>query len=128
MKKFLIAALIASAPMAAMADEALVNGKFRTELSDAALSDVSGQAGLSPAQTQQIITGLQQTAGVLNAISPILPSQGKSVVTIVNSAATLAPIVNNLVNGGQPSAADIGTMISSGVKAGIAIGNLSSGL
>lgn len=128
MKKFLITALLATAPLSAMADEALVNGKFHAELSDNALSDVSGQAGLSPAQTQQIITGLQQTAGVLNTISPILPSQGKSVVTIVNSAATLAPIVNNLVNGGKPTTADIGTIITSGVKAGIAIGSLTSGL
>lgn len=128
MKKFLITALLATAPLAAMADDALVNGKFRAELSDSALSDVSGQAGLSPAQTQQIITGLQQTAGVLNTISPILPSQGKSVVTIVNSAATLAPIVNNLVNGGKPTTSDIGTIITSGVKAGIAIGSLTSGL
>lgn len=120
MKKFIVAALITVAPMTAFA------GTF-TEMSDADLGEVTGQASLQ-ISSAQIITGLQQTAGVLNTISPILPSQGKSVVTIVNSAATLAPIVNNLVNGGKPTTADIGTIITSGVKAGIAIGSLTSGL
>lgn len=123
MKKILVAALFAAAPLTAFAGTS-------AELSDADLGAVSGQAGLqlSAAQTQQIITGLQQTAGVLNAISPILPSQGKSVVTIVNSAANLAPVVNNLVNGAKPTTGDIVTIVTNGAAAGVAIGKLASGL
>ena len=123
MKKILVAALFATAPLTAFAGTS-------AELSDADLGAVSGQAGLqlTAAQTQQIITGLQQTAGVLNAISPILPSQGKSVVTIVNSAANLAPVVNNLVNGAKPTTGDIVTIVTNGAAAGVAIAKLSSGL
>ena len=123
MKKILVAALFATAPLTAFAGTS-------AELSDADLGAVSGQAGLqlTAAQTQQIITGLQQTAGVLNAISPILPSQGKSVVTIVNSAAKLAPVVNNLVNGAKPTTGDIVTIVTNGAAAGVAIGKLASGL
>ncbi len=123
MKKILLAALFAAAPLTAFAGSA-------AELSDTDLGAVSGQAGLqlTAAQTQQIITGLQQTAGVLNAISPILPSQGKSVVTIVNSAAKLAPVVNNLVNGAKPTTGDIVTIVTNGAAAGVAIGKLASGL
>jgi len=123
MKKILVAALFATAPLTAFAGTS-------AELSDADLGAVSGQAGLqlTAAQTQQIITGLQQTAGVLNAISPILPSQGKSVVTIVNSAANLAPVVNNLVNGAKPTTGDIVTIVTNGAAAGVAIGKLASGL
>lgn len=123
MKKTLVAALFTVAPLTAFAGTG-------AELSDADLGAVSGQAGLqlTAAQTQQIITGLQQTAGVLNAISPILPSQGKSVVTIVNSAANLAPVVNNLVNGAKPTTGDIVTIVTNGAAAGVAIAKLSSGL
>lgn len=123
MKKFIVAALFAVAPMTAFAGTS-------AEMSDADLGAISGQAGLqlTAAQTQQIITGLQQTAGVLNAISPILPSQGKSVVTIINSAANLAPVVNNLVNGAKPTTGDIVTIVTNTAAAGVSIAKLSSGL
>ena len=55
MKKILLAALFAAAPLTAFAGSA-------AELSDTDLGAVSGQAGLqlTAAQTQQIITGLLQ--------------------------------------------------------------------
>lgn len=125
MKKLIAATLLAAAPFAAMADT--TPSSTMVEISDVALSEVSGQAGLNINATT-IISGLQQISSVANLIKPILPSQGKQVVTLINVAATTAPVVNNLVNGGQLSTADLTLLIKNGVSAGIAIGSLSSGL
>ncbi len=123
MKKILIATLFALAPMTALAGTA-------NEMSDADLAEISGQAGLqlSAAQTQQIITGLQQASGLLTKVSPLLPSKFKPAVTIVNSAANLAPVVNNLVNGANPTTGDIVTIVTNGAAAAGAIAQMASGL
>lgn len=124
MKKFLVAAMIVVSPLAAMADTAPESAMI--EVSDADLSGVTGQAlNISP---DQIIMGLQQINSFANIIKPILPSQGKSVVSLINVAATTAPVVNNLVNGGKLSAADLSLLLKNGVTAGAAIGSLTKGL
>jgi hypothetical protein len=124
MKKFLVAAMIVVSPMAAMADTAPQS--TMVEMADADLSGVTGQAlNISPAQ---IIMGLQQINNLANVISPILPSQGKSVVSLINVAATTAPVVNNLVNGGKLSTADLSLLLKNGLTAGVAISKLTNGL
>lgn len=121
MKKVFAAAVLALAPMASFADVGV------QQLSDQELAVVTGQAGIS-ITPDQVILGLQQTSSLLNKLSPILPSKVKPVVTIVNSASALAPVVNNLVNGAKPTTQDIKTILVNGVAAGVAIGNLTSGL
>jgi len=125
MKK-LIAAILAVLFLASSTGDTTPSSTM-VEISDVALSEVSGQAGLNINATT-IISGLQQVSSVANLIKPILTSQGKQVVTLINVAATTAPVVNNLVNGGQLSTADLTLLIKNGVSAGIAIGSLSSGL
>lgn len=122
MKKVFAAAVLALAPMASFADVGV------QQLSDQELAVVTGQAGIS-ITPDQVILGLQQTSSLLNKLSPILPSKVKPVVTIVNSASAMAPVVNNLVNNGaKPTTQDIETLVVNGVAAGVAIGNLASGL
>lgn len=124
MKKLLVAAMIVVSPLAAMAETAPETAMV--EVTDADLSGVTGQAlNISP---DQIIMGLQQINGYANIIKPILPSQGKSVVSLINVAATTAPVVNNLVNGGKLSAADLSLLLKNGVSAGVAISQLTKGL
>lgn len=124
MKKFLVAAMIVVSPLAAMADTAPQADMI--EVADADLSGVTGQAlNISP---DQIIQGLQQINSVANIIKPILPSQGKSVVSLINVAATTAPVVNNLVNGGKLSASDLSLLLKNGLTAGVAITKLTNGL
>ncbi|MGE5451355.1 MAG: hypothetical protein ACM3VZ_05855 [Acidobacteriota bacterium] len=124
MKKALATALLVIAPLAAMADTAPQT--TMVEVADADLAGVTGQAlSISP---DQIIMGLQQINTFAGIISPILPAQGKSVVSLINVAATTAPVVNNLVNGGKLSSADLALLLKNGVTAGVAISTLSSGL
>ena len=125
MKKYIAADLLVIAPMAAMAETAPESTMI--EVSDAALSEVSGQASLN-IDPAQIIAGLQQVNSFANIIKPILPSQGKQVVNLINVAATSAPVINNLVNGGKLSPADISLLVKNGLIAGVAIGSLTSGL
>ena len=124
MKKFLVAAMIVVSPLAAMAETAPETSMV--EVADADLSGVTGQAlNISP---DQIIMGLQQINSFANIINPILPSQGKSVVSLINVAATTAPVVNNLVNGGKLSSADLSLLLKNGLTAGVAISKLTNGL
>lgn len=124
MKKAIAIALLAIAPVAAMADTAPQS--TMVEMADADLSGVTGQAlNISP---DQIIAGLQQINTIAGIIQPILPSQGKSVVSLINVAATTAPVVNSLVNGGKLSSADLALLLKNGLTAGVAITKLSSGL
>lgn len=124
MKKFLVAAMIVVSPLAAMAETAPETSMV--EVADADLSGVTGQAlNISP---DQIIMGLQQINSFANIINPILPSQGKSVVSLINVAATTAPVVNNLVNGGKLSSADLSLLLKNGLTAGAAISKLTNGL
>lgn len=125
MKKFIVAAMFVAAPFAAMADTAPATQLI--EINDAALAEVTGQAGLS-IDPNQIIAGLQTVSSIGNIIKPILPSQGKQVINLINVAASTAPVVNNLVNGGKLTGADITLLLKNGLTAGIAIGSLSSGL
>lgn len=122
MKKMIAVAVLAMAPMMSFADTGLQHA-----LSDSEMEQVTGQAGINITPAQ-IISGLQQTSGILNKLSPVLPSQGKAVVTIVNSAAQLAPVVNNLVNGAKPTAQDIQVIVVNGVKVAVAVSKLTSGL
>lgn len=124
MKKTLIAALLMAAPMFSYAQDVSISHV----MSDSELASVTGQSFTLNITPAQIITGLQQTSTLLNKISPILPAQGQSVVTIVTSAANIAPVVNNLVNGGKPTTQDVVTLASNGIAAGVAIAKLSSGL
>ena len=112
-------------PMAAMAETAPESTMI--EVSDAALSEVSGQTSLN-IDPAQIIAGLQQVNSFANIIKPILPSKAKRVVNLINVAATTAPVINNLVNGGKLSPADISLLVKNGLIAGVAIGSLTSGL
>lgn len=124
MKKAIATALLVIAPMAAMADTAPQS--TMVEMADADLSGVTGQAlTISP---DQIISGLQQINSIAGIIQPILPSQGKSVVSLINVAATTAPVVNSLINGGKLSSADLALLLKNGLTAGVAITKLSSGL
>ena len=124
MKKFLVAAMIVVSPLAAMAETAPETAMV--EVTDADLSGVTGQAlNISP---DQIIMGLQQINSFANIIKPILPSQGKSVVSLINVAATTAPVVNNLVNGGKLSAADLSLLLKNVVSASLAISQFTKGL
>ncbi len=124
MKKAIAIALLAIAPVAAMADTAPQS--TMVEMADADLSGVTGQAlNISP---DQIIAGLQQINTIAGIIQPILPSQGKSVVSLIKVAATTAPVVNSLVNGGKLSSADLALLLKNGLTAGVAITKLSSGL
>lgn len=122
LKKMIAVAVLAMAPMMSFADTGLQHA-----LSDSEMEQVTGQAGINITPAQ-IISGLQQTSGILNKLSPVLPSQGKAVVTIVNSAAQLAPVVNNLVNGAKPTAQDIQVIVVNGVKVAVAVSKLTSGL
>lgn len=123
MKKLLLTSLLVAAPMVSFAQEA----NLPVSLSDNELSAISGQAAIS-LSANQVITGLQQASAVLKVVSPILPSKGKAVVTLVTSAANVAPVVNNLVNGAKPTTKDVVTLATNGIAAGVAISQLSSGL
>ena len=123
MKKLLLTSLLVAAPMVSFAQEA----NLPVSMSDNELAAVSGQAAIS-LSANQVITGLQQASAVLKVVSPILPSKGKAVVTLVTSAANVAPVVNNLVNGAKPTAKDVVTLATNGIAAGVAISQLSSGL
>ena len=124
MKKTFAMALLLSAPMVSFAQDIHMS----RAMSVSELGEVTGQAINLNISSAQIITGLQQTSTVLNKISPILPSKGKAVVTIVNSAANMAPVVNNLVNGAKPTTQDVVTLAQNGVAAGVAISKLAGGL
>lgn len=127
MKKLIIAAMIVATPYAAFAEAAPMPAQDMVEISDADLAAVTGQAGLN-IDPAQIIAGLNQLNSFATIIKPILPSQGKQVVNLIGVAATTAPVINNLVNGGKLTAADISLLLKNGVIAGVAIGQLSSGL
>lgn len=127
MKKLIVAAMIVAAPYAAMADTAPVQAQEMVEVTDADLAVVTGQAGLN-IDPAQIIAGLNQINSIATIIKPILPSQGKQVVNLIGVAATTAPVINNLVNGGKLTPADAALLLKNGLIAGVAIGSLSSGL
>ena len=97
------------------------------EVSDADLAVVTGQAGLN-IDPAKIIAGLNQINSFATIIKPILPKQGQQVVSLIGVAANTAPVINNLVNGGKLTAADISLLLKNGLTAGVAIGQLTSGL
>lgn len=124
MKKYIAAALLVAAPLAALADTAPAS--TLVEVNDTALSEVTGQAmTIDPAQ---ILAGLNQINSLATIIKPVLPLQGQQVVNLIGVAATTAPVINNLVNGGKLTTADISLLLKNGLTAGVAIGSLSSGL
>ncbi|MFN4265089.1 MAG: hypothetical protein ACK4F8_05015 [Aquabacterium sp.] len=127
MKKLIVAAMIVAAPYAALADTTPMPAQDMVEISDADLAAVTGQAGLN-IDPAKIIAGLNQINSFATIIKPILPKQGQQVVSLIGVAANTAPVINNLVNGGKLTAADISLLLKNGLTAGVAIGQLTSGL
>ncbi len=126
MKKLLIASLFALLPTSAVFAQDLVSADSALiqEMNESQMDAVSGQ-GLT-ITSADVLAALPKISSTLNTISPLLPQQGKSVVKLVQVASNVAPIVNNLVNGGKPTTSDIVTLAQNGITAAIAIKSLTN--
>lgn len=126
MKKLLIASLFALLPTSAVFAQDLVSADSALiqEMNESQMDAVSGQ-GLT-ITSADVLAALPKISSALNTISPLLPQQGKSVVKLVQVASNVAPIVNNLVNGGKPTTSDIVTLAQNGITAAIAIKSLTN--
>lgn len=126
MRKLLIASLFALLPAGAVfaQDMAAVDGVVIQEMNESQMDAVTGQ-GLT-ITSADVLAALPKISSTLNSISPLLPAQGKSVVKLVQVASNVAPIVNNLVNGGKPTTGDIVTLAQNGITAAIAIKSLTN--
>jgi ABC-type transporter MlaC component len=86
MKKYIAAALLVIAPMAAMAESAPESTMI--EVADTSLSTVSGQAGLG-IDPAQIIASLQQGNALTALIRPTLPNPAKQITDLIKQIKAL---------------------------------------